>query len=415
MRVFIFLTLFLFAVAQSQESPTGAEIDLADAEKKVGAAEETIENAVENTRKRMDEEKTACAEEIKGTQEWMDAVDEAKLKKMFERRMNDKKKLLGAVKDRIKVMEEYLAKLKLARGKLAGVITRVNRVFSGAYDEAVHAQKEATNIMALLGLSIGHTYNPGTEFAMIKLPKEDDEDASVPDTEPADGASSKHEHSEEEAVDCEDCEKNDAKLPSLMEVESKVHAKMARCKGKYCETAYHYAFDLYKSAHTNAQDDYKAFDEDKKIIANFRLVLNTLINRKIARLKNLTKQQADLEATLEAAEGESRGPLAKVLDDIMTHKKRIIDSCAVMGDRSKKMIAQFAALKSCVKGEECSASDTADEKASEKAKTVEAAPKEEESNAATASTGATGDAAGDASIANTKGGLENVFDSDASQ
>lgn len=427
MRVFIFLTLLLFAVAQSQESPTGAEIDLADAEKKVGAAEETIEKAVENTRKRMDEEKTACAEEIKGTQEWMDAIDEAKLKKMFERRMNDKKKLLGAVKDRIKVMEEYLAKLKLARGKLAGVITRVNRVFSGAYDEAVHAQKEATNIMALLGLSIGHTYNPGTEFAMIKLPKEDDEDASVPDTEPADGASSKHEHSEEEeeeAVPCEDCDKNDAKLPSLMEVESKVHAKMARCKGKYCETAYHYAFDLYKSAHTNAQDDYKAFDEDKKIIANFRLVLNTLINRKIARLKNLTKQQADLEAALEAAEGESRGPLAKVLDDIMTHKKRIIDSCAVMGDRSKKMIAQFAALKSCVEGQECSASDTAEEKASEKAKTVEAAPKEEEPSAATASeepsaatasTGATGDASGDASNANTKGGMENVFDSDASQ
>jgi hypothetical protein len=407
MKLFIFLTLLAFAVAQDPESisSTGGGVDLADAERKVGNAEETIDKAVEATNKRIDEEKAACAEEIKGTEEWTNAIDKNKLKKMFERRMKDKKNLLGAVKDRIKVMEEYLGKLKLARGKLAGVITRVNGVFSGAYDEAVHAQKEASNIMALLGLSIGHTYNPGTEFAMIKLPREDEEEASTPDTEPADGASS----TEDEAVDCQDCEKNDAKAPSLMELEAQVHAKMARCKGAYCETAYHYAFDLYKSAHVNAQDDFKAFGEDKKVVANFRLTVNTLINRKIGRLKNLTKQQADLEAALDAAEGESQGPLAKILDDIMVHKQRIVESCGVMGDRSKKMLAKFAALKSCVEGKECSASDTAEEKSSEKAKanngaTAEPAP--EEPKAATASTGA------EDATAST-GAMANVFDSDA--
>lgn len=406
MKLLIFLTLLAFAVAQDPESisSTGGGVDLADAERKVGNAEETIDKAVEATNKRIDEEKDACAEEIKGTEEWMKAIDKNKLKKMFERRMKDKKNLLGAVKDRIKVMEEYLGKLKLARGKLAGVITRVNGVFSGAYDEAVHAQKEASNIMALLGLSIGHTYNPGTEFAMIKLPREDEEEASTPDTEPADGTSS----TEDEAVDCQDCEKNDAKAPSLMELEAQVHAKMARCKGAYCETAYHHAFDLYKSALANAQDDFKAFGEDKKVIANFRLTVNTLINRKIARLKNLTKQQADLEAALDAADGESQGPLAKILDDILVHKQRIVESCGVMADRSKKMIAKFAALKSCVEGKECSASDTAEEKSAKSNNGVTDEPAPEEPKVATASTGAH---EGSAST----GAMENVFDNEVSK
>lgn len=418
LQIIILAALVAFAVAQEPES-TGATggVDTADAERKVGMAEETVDKAMEATKKAVEDEKVACAAEIKGTETWISAIDEKKLKKMYERRMADKKALMGAVKDRIVVMQEYLGKLKLARNNLAGVITRVNGVFRVAYEEAVNAQKESANIMALLGLSIGHTYNPGTEFAKIKLPREDAEEAATQDVEPNDGdaSGSGSGSDEEEAVDCQDCEKKDAKAPSLMELEAQVHTKMARCKGEYCETAYHHAFDLYKTAHVNAEDDFKSFNEDKKIIAFFKLTVSTLITRKIGRLKNLTKQQADLEAALAAAEGESRGPLAKILDEILVHKKRITDSCAVMGDRSAKMLQQLAALKSCVEGKECSASDSAEKKVEEKAKANEEAPAAASPEPAAPASATGGEEAAKEPEPTATGAMEGVFDSDAKE
>merc|ERR1711937_569539 len=105
-----------------------------------------------------------------------------------------------------------------------------------------------------------------------------------------------------------------------------------------------------------------------------------------------TKRQADLEAALDAADGESQGPLAKILDDILVHKQRIVESCGVMADRSKKMIAKFAALKSCVEGKECSASDTAEEKSAKSNNGVTDEPAPEEPKVATASTAHEGSA-----------------------
>ena len=126
-------------------------------------------------RKLSQDEKKACTEEISESQKWMDSIDEKKLAAMRARRIRDKKNLLEAVKERITVMTDYLGKLKLARGKLSKVITHVNTIYGNAYDEAINAQKESARIMMLLGLSIGHTYNPGSEFSKIKLPREDPE------------------------------------------------------------------------------------------------------------------------------------------------------------------------------------------------------------------------------------------------
>ena len=77
----------------------------------------------------------------------MDSIDEKKLAAMRARRIRDKKNLLSAVKERITVMTDYLAKLKIARGKLAGIINHVNTIYGNAYDEAISAQKESANIV----------------------------------------------------------------------------------------------------------------------------------------------------------------------------------------------------------------------------------------------------------------------------
>merc|ERR1712216_239037 len=119
--------------------------------------------------------------------------------------IRDKKNLLQAVKERITVMSDYLAKLKLARGKLVSVIKHVNHIYGTAYDEAISAQKESAKIMMLLGLSIGHTYNPGSEFSKIKLPREDKEDEGA--DESADAA--KLDAADKKGSDgkpCENCE-----------------------------------------------------------------------------------------------------------------------------------------------------------------------------------------------------------------
>merc|ERR1712196_593276 len=100
-------------------------------------------------------------------------------------------------------MKDYLRKLQMARNKLHDVIGRVNSIYGASYDEAIATQKSAARIMTLLGLSIGHKYNP--EFSKIKLPRED-------------------------ADECPDCQKKDAKEAaevSLMELESEVHQQMA--------------------------------------------------------------------------------------------------------------------------------------------------------------------------------------------
>lgn len=187
---------------------------------------------------------------------------------MRARRIRDKKNLLQAVKERITVMSDYLAKLKLARGKLVSVIKHVNHIYGTAYDEAISAQKESAKIMMLLGLSIGHTYNPGSEFSKIKLPREDKEDEGA--DESADAA--KLDAADKKGSDgkpCENCETETTETEhepetALMEIESSVHASMSRCKGEFCEAAYHYAFDLYKIAHNNAKHDFDDFSADKK-------------------------------------------------------------------------------------------------------------------------------------------------------
>merc|ERR1711871_1286560 len=102
---------------------------------------------------------------------------------------------------------DYLGELKIARGKLVNIIKHVNHIYGTAYDEAISAQKESAKIMMLLGLSIGHTYNPGSEFSKIKLPKEDKEDS--------DGKDSEEEAKELDAKDstgkpvCKDCPKEE--------------------------------------------------------------------------------------------------------------------------------------------------------------------------------------------------------------
>merc|ERR1719393_751543 len=182
----------------------------------VDRAIKTATDAIAATKKAISDEKSACSEEISESQKWMDSIDEKKLAAMRARRIRDKKNLLEAVKERITVMTDYLGKLKLARGKLSKVITHVNSIYGNAYDEAINAQKESARIMMLLGLSIGHTYNPGSEFSKIKLPREDKEDGPI--DEPKD--------------ECADCKKEKADVEeeshsSLMELESQVHAQMS--------------------------------------------------------------------------------------------------------------------------------------------------------------------------------------------
>ena len=105
-----------------------------------------------------------------------------------------------------------------------------------------------------------------------------------------------------------------------MELESEVHAQMSRCKGEFCEAAYHHAFDIYKSAHNNAKHDFADFNTDKKIIVFFRTTVSKLIKRKEGRLANLTKQADELEKSLAEAEGSDKGPLMKIIDMIADHK-----------------------------------------------------------------------------------------------
>ena len=171
LQLIIAASLLAFAIAQepaAEQDPMVGE--------HVERAIKTTTDAIAATKKAIADEKKACTEEISESQKWMDSIDEKKLAAMRARRIRDKKNLLEAVKERITVMTDYLGKLKLARGKLSKVITHVNTIYGNAYDEAINAQKESAKIMMLLGLSIGHTYNPGSEFSKIKLPREDPED-----------------------------------------------------------------------------------------------------------------------------------------------------------------------------------------------------------------------------------------------
>jgi len=305
-------------------------------------------------------------------------------------------------------MTDYLAKLKLARGKLSKVIAHVNTIYGNAYDEAITAQKESARIMMLLGLSIGHTYNPGSEFSKIKLPREDKEDGPV----------------EEPKDECADCKKEKADVEeesqsSLMELESQVHAQMSRCKGEFCEAAYHHAFDIYKTAHINAKQDFADFNTDKKIIVFFRTTVSKLIARKEGRLANLTKQSDELEKSLAEAEGSDKGPLMKIIDMIAEHKERISSSCAVMKGRSLEMIAELEALRSCAEGKECGASDPKPQEGgvSKSEDPTETLKKEE--SAASGATGSATASAAPAATASATGGKgstgvsEQVFDESA--
>ena len=172
MKLQLLIVAALVACAYAQETH---DVD-AMVDEHVDRAIKTASDAIATTQKAIGDEKKACDDEIKASQAWMDSIDEKKLQAMRARRIRDKKNLLVAVKERITVMTDYLAKLKLARGKLVSVIKHVNHIYGTAYDEAISAQKESAKIMMLLGLSIGHTYNPGSEFSKIKLPREDKED-----------------------------------------------------------------------------------------------------------------------------------------------------------------------------------------------------------------------------------------------
>jgi len=418
MKLQVLIVVALVACAYAAEPDVDAIAD-----EHVDRAIKTTGDAIATTKKAIDDEKKACDEEIKDSQSWMDSIDENKLKAMRARRIRDKKNLLSAVKERITVMTDYLGKLKLARGKLVNIIKHVNHIYGTAYDEAISAQKESAKIMMLLGLSIGHTYNPGSEFSKIKLPREDKEDAS--------GKDDKAEEKELDAQDgdkkCEGCDKKeeaDEAQPeaSLMELESSVHAQMSRCKGEFCEAAYHYAFDLYKSAHHNAKLDYSDFQADKKIIVFFRTTVSKLIARKEGRLANLTKQADELEKSLKEAEGSDKGPLMKIIDMIADHKERITSSCAVMKGRSLEMISELEALRNCAEGKECGASDPKSQEASEDKSASNAADKlsagaasgaaaAASGAAAPASAAATGQATGAAqSSSSTGSSAESVFD-----
>ena len=248
MKLQLLIVAALVACAYAQETH---DVD-AMVDEHVDRAIKTASDAIATTQKAIGDEKKACDDEIKASQAWMDSIDEKKLQAMRARRIRDKKNLLAAVKERITVMSDYLAKLKLARGKLVSVIKHVNHIYGTAYDEAISAQKESAKIMMLLGLSIGHTYNPGSEFSKIKLPREDKEDEGA--DESADAA--KLDAADKKGSDgkpCENCETETTETETehqpetaLMEIESSVHASMSRCKGEFCEAAYHYAFDLYK-------------------------------------------------------------------------------------------------------------------------------------------------------------------------
>jgi hypothetical protein len=446
MKIQFILFAALVAFAAAQEA-TGAEEPAQptinddakagadeEADKRVMAAVTTTNTAIAATEKKVVEEKTACENEVKGTDAWLALIDEKKLAAMRARRIRDKKNLLEAIKERVTVMKDYLKKLQLARNKLVGVIGRVNTIYGASYDEAISTQKSAARIMTLLGLSIGHKYNPGSEFSKIKLPREDAEEANTDDKDlDKDSqkavAVEKSETKEEEtgdAIDCPDCQKKDVKEAadvSLMELEAQVHEQVARCKGEYCETAYHAAFDLYKGAHLNAQADFKNFQSDKKILVNFRTVVSKLITRKEGRLANLTKQADALEEALAKAEGEGKGPLMKIIDEIEVHKANIIAACKVMGGRSKEMIAELEALKSCAEGKACGASDskseldskkvapaTTSDKAGETEAAVKAATGAEEEKKS-AATGAEESAASGAE--EQKSAVNAVFDADA--
>lgn len=404
MKLQLLIVAALVACAYAQETH---DVD-AMVDEHVDRAIKTASDAIATTQKAIGDEKKACDDEIKASQAWMDSIDENKLKAMRARRIRDKKNLLQAVKERITVMSDYLAKLKLARGKLVSVIKHVNHIYGTAYDEAISAQKESAKIMMLLGLSIGHTYNPGSEFSKIKLPREDKEDEGA--DESADAA--KLDAADKKGSDgkpCENCETETTETETehepettLMEIESSVHASMSRCKGEFCEAAYHYAFDLYKIAHNNAKHDFDDFSADKKIIAFFRTTVSKLIKRKEGRLLNLTKQADELEKSLKEAEGSDKGPLMKIIDMIADHKKRVTDSCAVMKGRSEEMIAELTSLRNCAEGKECGASDPKSQEASSDKSASEAADKlakegEDGAKAESATGAATGSASGGAS------------------
>merc|ERR1711988_902927 len=95
-----------------------------------------------------------------------------------------------------------------------------------------------------------------------------------------------------EGKPCVNCETETAETETehepetaLMEIESSVHASMSRCKGEFCEAAYHYAFDLYKIAHNNAKHDFDDFSAEKKSLLSSALLFPNLLNvKKVAYL-----------------------------------------------------------------------------------------------------------------------------------
>merc|ERR1712167_115125 len=67
---------------------------------------------------------------------------------------------------------------------------------------------------------------------------------------------------------------------TLMEIESSVHASMSRCKGDYCEAAYHYAFDLYKLHITMLNTTSMISVQTKKSLLSSALLFPNLLNVK---------------------------------------------------------------------------------------------------------------------------------------
>merc|ERR1712196_448830 len=273
---------------------------------------------------------------------------------------------------------------------------------------------------------------PGSEFSKIKLPREDKEDEGGDDAADAAKLDAADKKGSDGKTACENCDTETTETEpekeaetTLMEIESSVHASMSRCKGEFCEAAYHYAFDLYKIAHNNAKHDFDDFSADKKIIAFFRTTVSKLIKRKEGRLANLTKQADELEKSLKEAEGSDKGPLMKIIDMIADHKKRVTESCAVMKGRSEEMIAELTSLKNCAEGKECGASDPKSQEANSDKSASEAADKltkegEDGAKSEAATGSATGSASGGASTSVAKTGAtgaqntaEAVFDQSA--
>jgi len=295
-----------------------------------------------------------CTKESSETVEWLKVIEgnSASNKADFEAREKDKGKLAGALEDRIKGLKEFIGQLKDILNKLGYHIQRTNSIYTHKYD--ANLQDQTSSSLTLHDLSLDFAAPHNVKLNPIKQVKDwgaADEKTTGDESAPV----------TPESTPSETTESMEAKM---MFLETQVHEKMSICHSTGCTVAYQKAFALYKTGYSHNQQNKKNFEEERATLGMFRKKTREMLNKKMAKLKKLTKQLTDLKKAMSAPDGN----LSELFPLVKQHQDVFDGSCKDFGTSSVSGKEALTALLEAIKAK-------ADEAAAEdKKEAVETPP-----------------------------------------